>query len=39
MCEMTQICGKWLKYVGKWLKYMRNDLKYVGIDKEILENG
>ena len=24
---MTQICGKWLKYVGKWLNYLTNGLK------------
>ena len=24
---MTQICGKWLKYVGKFLKYLTNGLK------------
>ena len=24
---MTQICGKWLKYVGKVLKYLTNGLK------------
>ena len=27
MWEMTQICGKWLKYVGKWLNYLKNGLK------------
>ena len=24
---MTQMCGKWLKYVGKWLNYLTNGLK------------
>ena len=24
---MTQICGKWLKYVGKLLYYLTNGLK------------
>ena len=24
---MTQICGKWLKYVGKWLNCLTNGLK------------
>ena len=24
---MTQICGKWLKYVGKRLNYLTNGLK------------
>ena len=24
---MTQICGKWLKYVGKWLNYLTKGLK------------
>ena len=24
---MTQICGKWLKYVGKELNYLKNDSK------------
>ena len=24
---MTQICGKWLKYVGKWLNSLTNGLK------------
>ena len=24
---MTQISGKWLKYVGKWLNYLTNGLK------------
>ena len=24
---MTQICGKWLKYVGNWLKCLTNYLK------------
>ena len=24
---MTQICGKWHKYVGKWLTYLTNGLK------------
>ena len=24
---MTQICGKWLKYVGKWLDYLTNGIK------------
>ena len=24
---MTQICGKWLKYVGKQLNYLTNGLK------------
>ena len=24
---MTQICGKWLKYVGKKLNYLTNGLK------------
>ena len=24
---MTQICGKWLKYVGKWLNYLTDGLK------------
>ena len=24
---MTQICGKWLKYVGKWLNYLTHGLK------------
>ena len=24
---MTQICGKWLKYVGKRPNYLTNDLK------------
>ena len=24
---MTQICGKWLKYVVKWLNYLTNGLK------------
>ena len=23
---MTQICGKWIKYVGKWLNYLINGL-------------
>ena len=27
MWEITQICGKWLKYVGKWLNYLTNGLK------------
>ena len=27
MCKMTQICGKWLKYVGKSLNYLTNFLK------------
>ena len=27
MWEMTQICGKQLKYVGKWLNYLTNGLK------------
>ena len=27
MWEMTQICGKWLKYVGKLLNYLTNGLK------------
>ena len=27
MWEMTQICGKWLKYVGKSLNYLTNHLK------------
>ena len=27
MWEMTQICGKWLKYVGKRLNYLTNILK------------
>ena len=27
MWEMTQSCGKWLKYVGKWLIYLKNGLK------------
>ena len=27
MWEMTQICGKWLKYVGKWLIFLTNGLK------------
>ena len=24
---MTQICGKWLKYVVKWINYLTNGLK------------
>ena len=24
---MTQICGKWVKYVGRWLNYLTNGLK------------
>ena len=24
---MTQIFGKWLKYVGKWLNYLTNGFK------------
>ena len=24
---MTQICGKWLKYMEKWLNYLINVLK------------
>ena len=24
---MTQICGKWLKYVGKWLNDLTTGLK------------
>ena len=24
---MSQICGKFLKYVGKWLNYLTNGLK------------
>ena len=24
---MTQICGKWLKYVWKWFNYLTNGLK------------
>ena len=24
---MTQICGKWLKYMGKWLNYLTNGLE------------
>ena len=24
---MTQICGKWLKYVGKWFNCLTNGLK------------
>ena len=24
---MTQICGKFLKYVRKWLNFLTNDLK------------
>ena len=27
MWEMTQICGKCLKYVVKWLNYLANGLK------------
>ena len=27
MCEITQICVKWLKYVGKWLNYLTYGLK------------
>ena len=27
MWEMTQICGKWFKYVGKFLNYLTNGLK------------
>ena len=27
MWEMTQICGKWLKYVWKWLNSLTNGLK------------
>ena len=27
MWEVTQICGKWLKYVGKWVNYLTNGLK------------
>ena len=26
---MTQICGKWLKYMGKWLKYVGKCLNYL----------
>ena len=25
--EMTEICGKWLKYVGKLINYLTNGLK------------
>ena len=24
---MTQICGKWLKYMGEWLNFLTNGLK------------
>ena len=27
MWELTQICGKWVKYVLKWLNYLTNGLK------------
>ena len=33
---MTQICGKWLKYMGNGLSIW---FKYVGIHLEILGNG
>ena len=34
---MTQICGKWLKYVWKWLNYLTNGLKNVEKDLEVWE--
>ena len=27
MWEITQIRGKWLKYVWKWINYLTNDFK------------
>ena len=34
---MTQICGKYQKYVGKWLKFLTSGYEYVGNDFEIWE--
>ena len=34
---MTQICGKWLKYVGKSLNYLTNGLKKMENNLEIWE--
>ena len=35
---MTQICGKWFKYMGNHFTAFDKRLKYVGIDLEIFGN-
>ena len=34
---MTQICGKWLKYVGKWLNYLTNGLKMLKMTQRFMK--
>ena len=37
MWEMTQMCGKWLKYVGKWINYLTNGLKMWKMNKRLMK--
>ena len=35
---MTQICGKWLKYVGKLLNYLTKGLKMCNLTQRFMKD-